>query len=481
MKPPIYNGLMKYISKQRIQFTYPGHKGKVRMRADTLCKFDTPTLADTDDIANPKGCILESEKLMSDIYGSDFCLYLSAGANAGIYALLASTCNAGDKVIVDPECSKSVINAITMLALIPVFLVRSYNSKYDINGGIPTDEMFGIVSENSDAKAMIIASPTYYGICTNIRKAAEITHDRGILLFVDESHGAHFNFSESLPESAVMCGADAVVQSCSKTIGSFPGSGMLHLCNGSLNPDRVREQLEIIQSGADSRSMLCALENAIFYAFENEKKFTLITKELERGKALINSRSDILWFSNEYNNGCNIDIVDPMKIVLNFKKMSLNAVDAAKILINKYGIEPLSYDKSNIVFSVSIYNNPAEIRKLINSCVSISKLVSSYPTANNDEETYTSVNEDRICVNTLPYKAFYCSGEKTEYAASIGRICRKGVFINPQNTPIIVPGEKITDAHINKIYEILSFGGNINGIDESGCIDVLSLSDSFYY
>lgn len=484
MKPPIYNGLMKYISKQRIQFTYPGHKGKVRMRADTLCKFDTPILEDTDDISNPKGCIAESENIMADIYGSGRCMYLSGGVNAGIYALLAATCNAGDKVIVDPECGKAIINAITMLALIPVFILRSYNAKYDIRGGISTDELYSVTGDNSDAKAMIITSPTYYGVCTNIRKAAEITHDRGIMLFVDESQGAHFNFSDNLPESSIMCGADAVVQSCGETLGAFPGSGLLHLCSGALHPENVREQLNMIQSGSDSRSMLCALENAVFYAFDNSKKMNLILKELERGREIINSRSDILWFANEYNNGCNIDITDPTKIVLNFKRMSISAADAAKILINKYGIEPLSYDNSNIVFSVSLYNNPAEIRKLINSCISISKLVSSAPAAANEPNDIfenESAGEERITVNTLPYKAFYCSGEKISYEGASGRICRKCVYVNPQTVPVIVPGEKITAYHIDKISEIISCGGNIGGLDENGCVDVLTLSDSFYY
>lgn len=477
MKPPIYNGLMRYISKQRIQFTSPGHKGKVRMRADSLCRFDVSNPAETDDMHNPKGFVAESEQQIADMFGSDKSFYLTAGASGGIYAALASICSAGDKIIVDPECDKSVINAITILALIPVFLKRNHNRKYDISGGIDTEELEYLTEQHRDAKAMLITSPTYYGVCANIKKAAEIAHDKKMLLIVDEALGAHFTFGEGFPPTALDSGADIVIHSCSKTLGGFSGSGLLHVCGGCISESTVREQLAIFQGGSDSFASVCATENAVEYAFKNSKKYASLLKEIERGKHIINHSTDLLWFDSEYNNGSGIDEVDRMRIVLNFSKVDISAGDAAKILINKYGIEPETADQNNLVFSVSLYNTPTEIRKLVNSCVSVAKLATLKINLEEDEPAPHS----RRVVKVLPYKAFNCEAENVHYRDSAGRLCRRMIYKLPHGTPLIIPGEKITDDHIAAIADIIGHGGMLSGLDSSHCIEVLSLSDSFRF
>ena len=477
MKPPIYNGLIKYISKQRIQFTSPGHKGKVRMRVDSLCKLDVANPAETDDFHNPNSFITESENQIAGIFGTDNSFYLTSGAAAGIYASLASVCNAGDKIIVDPECDKSVINAITILALIPVFLKRSHNRKYDISGGIDTEELEYLTEQHRDAKVMLITSPTYYGVCVNIRKAAEIAHGKKMLLVVDESLGAHFNFCSEFPDTALECGADVVIHSCSETLGGFSGSGLIHISRNAIAEDTIREQLAIYQGGSDSFASLCATENAIGYVFKNSKKYASLLKELERGKHVINHSTDIMWFDAEYNNGALIDRLDPLRVVLNFSKVDISATDAAKILVGKYGIEPETADRNNLVFTVSIYNTPTEVRRLVNSCVAIGKLACPKITLEEDE----LVPHRRKVVKVLPYKAFNCEGEKVHYMDSEGRLCRRLIYKCPHGTPIIIPGEKITAEHIARIGEIIRHGGALSGIDDSHRLEVLSLGDSFKF
>ena len=476
MKPHIYSGLMKYSTKRRIQFTSPGHKGKVKMKTDTLCRLDVTALSETDEILNPRSFILQSEKHIAGTFGAKRSYYLTGGASSGIYASLASICQAGDKVIVDPECDKAVINAITILALIPVFIKRMYNSKYGISGGINTEELEYLTERHRDAKAVIITSPTYHGVCANIRKAAEIAHGKNMYLIVDEALGMHFTFWDKFPEPALFCGADIVVHSCSKTLGGFSGSGLLHLRTEEIPDSLIREQLSVYQCGSGSTALLCATENAIIYARKNRKKYHMLLKEIERGKHLINRNTDVFWFDVEFNNGSEINLTDKTKIVLNFSKVDICASDAAKILINKYGIEPDSADRDNLIFSVSLYNSPSEVRKLINSCMSIAKLSSARFSLEENE----APTPPRKKVQVMPYKAFYCEGEKVDIEDSAGRLCRSVVYKSPHGTPIVIPGEKITNEHIETIKTILKYGGKINGVDEENHIEVLSLGDSFY-
>ncbi len=477
MKPPIYGLLMKYASNQKIKFSSPGHKGKIRMKTDNLCRID---IQSTDYDLN--AAIVKSEEEMAGIFGSSKSFYLTSGAAAGIYAALASICSPGDKVIVDPECDRAVINAITILALQPVFLKRSYCSKYSINGGISAAEAEYSIGECSDAKLIILTSPTYYGVCANIKRIVDIAHRHSIPVMVDESYGVHMNFITSAPQSALDCGADITVQDLSKTLGGFTGSGMLHLAQ-SINPvlaDTIESNLDIYQGSGKSTAMLCATENILLYAFSNSGKYHSLYKEIERGKEIISCKTGILWFDAEYNNGADINITDKTRIVLNFSKYTSPADEVADILYTKYGIEADYFDEDNIVFSVSLYNTASEIRKLVNSCLNISRLLT--PVNNTDEEDSSlELFDEGPKAVMSPYKAFYCSGEWVEPDMAVGKICRKPIYKVPSGTPIIIPGEKISIAQIEAIKELKAHKAKIHGLNEIGQIEVLSLSDSFYF
>lgn len=482
MKPPIYDMLMKYVSKQRIKFTTPAHKGKIRMKTDNLCSIDVESLPFLSGENNPSYAVKKSEEEIAGIFGASKSFYLCAGADAGIYASLSSICNPGDKVIVDPECDKAVINAITILALVPVFLKRSYCEKYSLNGGISTEKMEAAIESASDAKMIIVTSPTYYGVCTNIKKLTSLAHENNMLVMVDESYGAHFNFAKMSPQSALECGADIVVQSLSKTLGGFSGSGLLHLAESidKVTVATIEANLDIYGGGAISTALLCASENILFYAFKNSDKYNIIYKEIERGRQLISAKSDILWFDVENGNTCDIRQNDVTKIVLNFSKVNMTAYEAAQMLISKYGIECDYADEDNIVFSVSLYNTATEIRKLVNSILVISKMVQAV----DDEELEVYVPElfdEGPNAVMSPYKAFYCGGQWVDKDAAIGKICRKSISKMPHGTPIIIPGEKITSEQINTIKVLTECGVRIHGLNDNGQIEVLSLSDSFYF
>ena len=482
MKPPIYDMLMKYVSKQRIKFTTPAHKGKIRMKTDNLCSIDVESLPYLSGENNPYISVKKSEEEIAGIFGASKSFYLCAGIDAGIYASLSSVCNPGDKVIVDPECDKAVINAITILALVPVFIKRSYCEKYSLNGGISTEKMEAAIESANDAKLIIVTSPTYYGVCTNIRKLTSLAHENNMLVMVDESYGAHFNFAKMSPKSALECGADIVVQSLSKTLGGFSGSALLHLAESidKVTLATIEANLDIYGGGAKSTALLCASENILFYAFKNSDKYNVIYKEIERGKQLISAKSDILWFDVENGSTCDIRQNDVTKIVLNFSKVNMTAYEAAQILTGKYGIECDYADEDNIVFSVSLYNTATEIRKLINSILAISKVVQS---VEEDEfEVYVpELFDEGPNAVMSPYKAFYCGGQWVDMDVATGKICRKSISKMPHGTPIIIPGEKITQEQINTIKTLSECGVRIHGLGENGQIEVLSLSDSFYF
>ncbi len=482
MKPPIFNLLMKYVSKQRIRFSSPGHKGKIRMRTDNLLSLDVERVPYSDGNEHLEDAIKTSETEIAGIFSASKSYYLSGGTACGVYAALSAVCAPGDKVIVDPECDKTIINAITILALQAVFIKRSYSERYSINGGINTERIEKAISKCPDAKMIILTSPTYYGVCSNIKKASIIAHENNMLLMVDESYGAHFTFSKHSPDTALECGADIVVHSLSKTLGGFKGSALLHIAETieSRLSSTIEAILDIYEGERASSAMLCASENILFYAFKNADKYDVIFKELERGRKIINSRTDLLWFGVENGTGCDINQTDETKIVLNFSGVDMSAYEASVLLMNKYGIECDYADKENIVFSVSLYNTASEIRKLVNSILTLSRMMKS--TGKTDDETnMPELFDEGPNAVMSSYKAFHSGGDWVEPEAAIGKICRKAISKMPQGTPVIIPGEKITKEQIDMIKELKEMDVTLHGLRSDGKIEVLSLSDSFYF
>ena len=485
MKPPIYNVLAKYASKQRIKFCSPGHRNKIRMKTDNLCRIDVDKIPFIDSDTDYMGALIKSQEEISGIFASAKSFYLNNGTSSGILASLSSVCAPGDKVIVDQECDKAIIDAITVLALQPVFLKRTYCAKYSLNGGISTEEIENTIFQASDAKLIIITSPSYYGVCANIKKIVEYAHPKGIYVMVDESYGAHFNFAKHAPETALECGADIVVQSVSKTLGGFNGSGLLHLSQtiDESTTNSICANLDIYQSGGHSSAFTCATENVLMYAFANSGKYNLIYREIERGKQIIEDKTDILWFGAEQNNGSDIFCTDKSKLVLNFSLTNTSAAEAAQILMTKYGIEADYADKVNLVFSVSLYNTASDIRKLVNSCLAISRILvpADEEISYENEEYANELFDEGPRALMSPYKAFHSGGEWVSLDAAVGKICRKTVGRLPHGTPIIIPGEKINREMISTIISLTDYGVKIYGLSPDNKIEVLSLSDSFYY
>ena len=305
-----------------------------------------------------------------------------------------------------------------------------------------------------------------------------------MLVMVDESFGAHFALSKSLPEAALDSGADIVVQSLSKTLGGFSGCALLHLGH-TIDFDTktsIEANLDIYQGGATSTAMLCAAENILFYAFTNSAKYNTLLKEIERGKEIINQRTNLTWFDAEYDNECDINITDPTKIVFNFSEVNIDASEAYDIFTNKYGIEPDFADENNLVFSLSMYNTPSEIRKLINSCLVLDKLISPIEETPDTEEEFVAELFDAGPKAVMsPYKAFYSSSEVVDIDDSVGKICKRVICRLPQGTPIIIPGEKISQEQIETIKNLINRGAKIHGLNGKRLIEVLTLSDSFYF
>lgn len=308
MKKHIVNGLQAYIDGQNMPWHMPGHKRKgfnrksrnvnVTEVISDVYGMDVTEVYGLDDLHMPEEMIYRSQKELAKVYNTFASYYLINGATCGIMTAIAAT--HAKKLIVAKNCHKSVINTVQLLGLEAVYIeperlevCYGENDGYkrleiqsgedggnkkpeiqsgedgghesEIYGSIDTGKLEAICEKHSDVGAMVITSPTYEGIISDISAISKILHRYGILLIVDEAHGAHLPFMYKNDNLSAISYADIVVQSLHKTLPAMTQTALLHVINPLLNP-AVQKYKSIFMSSSPSYVMLCSMELAVDWA-----------------------------------------------------------------------------------------------------------------------------------------------------------------------------------------------------------------------
>ena len=344
-------------------------------------------------------------------------------------------------------------------------------------GGVNPEAIEKAIISNREAKAVLITSPTYFGIVSDIKAISIICKKYGVKLLLDEALGAHFGFCNSLPKPAVKLGADISTQSVHKSLGAFGGGALLHIADPQIDFQRVCDTLRMIESSSISPSLLCTLENAVFYAFENEDVFERIIAETQKYKKLIAENTPFCWLEGELQGADNVFDTDPLRMVLNLSHAKLDGYAVAEYLKNKADIEAESASENNVVFLVSIYNSTSEIRKLFHALTNLAKSVESKRVVVDDVVEHTAPGD--MDMRLTPESAFNASGEFVNAEYALERVSKRTIYRMPDEVPIVLPGEKIKNCHLLEISKIISANGTVKGLGADNTIEVVSLSDSF--
>ncbi len=466
MSLPINEGIANYTRKKRISFAMPGHKGHNVTAVKDLFPLDVTELDDTDNLLDPTSYIKRSQLELARMYGAKSSYYLLGGSTCGIYTMISLAVSEGDKIIVDRFCHKSVISAIILNGAIPVYVMPGYNYRFGFVGGMGRAEIDLAIMQNPDAKAMIITSPTYYGTVSDVASIADSAHRAGMLLLVDEAHGAHFHISPLLPQSAVKAGADMVVQSVHKTLGALSGGALLHI-NTDIDEDQVLTTLSMYQTSSPSYGCLCVLESAVFDGGNMKAAYGKIIAEIDRQRTRLNRMGKVYWVGAEMIGSCNVADIDKTRIVINFSSLPTTGYSIAKQLAGKYNIEVEMADEYNIVCIVTPYNKVSDIRNLARAIAYITAdMRPSHPRTATDDYPLP-------WVEMTPRRAHHAPREKVDMIDAVGRVCALPVCKYPPGIPILLPGEKIRAEHLKAITDSADRGATITGIDVMGKMSVV--------
>lgn len=408
----------------RYPFHMPGHK---RNKAFGIAgaDIDITEIEGFDNLHSAEGMIAELEDELSDIYNSKKSFISVNGSTCGVLAAVHAVCKRGDTVLIARNCHQSVYNACFLLQLFVEYLVPQFDEKYGIYREITQKTVDDALKRFPNASAVIITSPTYEGVVSNITATVPV--------IVDSAHGAHFSMAHWLPERAV---GDIVITSLHKTLPCLTQTAVVNVYNEKYI-DAVKQYMDIFETSSPSYVLINSVSKMV---------------EIIREKSLFDSLYQNLkrLYSIKLKNLEFIPVDDKTKINVSTVRSDLSGNEVADLL-RKMKIEPEMSDEVHVILMSTIGDTDEGFDLLIDALEQIDKKC-----LKGERKISPLPLPERVCEmwqaeNTM----------KTDFDSSAGLVCGESVFAYPPGIPILVPGEKISDGVVNYVKNALEHGTNI--------------------
>ena len=467
---PLFDALKEYVDRDTLPFHVPGHKKGVGIDkefknfiGENPFKIDVTVFKLVDSLHHPTGPIKKAQELVADAYESHASLFSIHGTSGAIQAMILAVVNDGDKIIVPRNVHKSVTSGIILSGAVPVFMEPEIDKKLGIAHGVTPETVEKTLKENPDAKAVLIINPTYYGVATDIKKIADTVHSYDIPLIVDEAHGPHLAFSEKLPMSALKAGADICAQSTHKIIGSLTQGSLLHVKSKYVDPKRVQQILNLMQTTSPSYIIMASLDCARRQIALEGKDLLQKTIELcKYTRDEINKIPGFYCFGEEVLGKPGSYSFDPTKLTISSRELGITGFELDMILADKYHIQMELSDFYNVL-AVGSFGDTKE---------GMDRLLSALKEISNDYYGKKEPVQDFLDIPAIPTKilnpreAFYSDKISIPLNESIGKISGEFLLAYPPGIPVLCPGEEITQEVVDYVHDLKRANLYVQGTED---------------
>ncbi|MCR5110475.1 MAG: aminotransferase class I/II-fold pyridoxal phosphate-dependent enzyme [Ruminococcus sp.] len=463
---PIYEALRKFRRMRVVPFDVPGHKrGRGNMElteflGEDCMNVDVNSMKPLDNLCHPVSVIKDAEMLAAEAFGAENAFFMVGGTTSAVQSMIMYACKSGDKIIMPRNVHRSAINALIITGAIPVYVNPDVNHQLGIALGMSVSQVEKAIKENPDAKAIMVNNPTYYGICSDLKRITEIAHAHGMLVLVDEAHGTHFYFGENFPITAMAAGADCASVSMHKSGGSLTQSSFL-LMGKNINSDYMRQVINLTQTTSASYLLLSSLDiSRKRLALSGREIFAKTVEMAEYARKEINDIGGYYAYSRELINGDSIYDFDVSKLSVYTLPIGLAGIEVYDLLRDEYDIQIEFGDIGNILAYISVGDRERDIERLISAMSEIKRRFGKSETGMLSQEYISPIVAER------PRKAFYADKISLPLDEAAGHVCSEFVMCYPPGIPILAPGELITPEIIEYIRYAKEKGCQMTGTED---------------
>lgn len=452
----LWERLVQWEKSGALPFHMPGHK-----RNRTLAPFldalsaglDVTEIPGFDDLHAPEEILKVAMERAAQLYGSEDAYFLVNGSTGGILAGIRAATRRGDRVLVSRACHKAVYHALELCSLRPVYLPQGILAEFGCPASLPPEQVEEALGAYPDIRLVILTSPSYEGVCSDVPSIVAAAHRRGIPVFVDEAHGAHLGLGGGFPPGAVAAGADLVVQSFHKTLPSLTQTAVLHRSGTLVSREEVTRQLGIFQTSSPSYLLLSSLEGCVSLLEQRgDELLQAWRRRLHRFEEGVYGLKHLHVLSGKERG---VFARDPSKIVIGTKGSSLSGLELSQRLRKEFGIQLEMASQFYAIAMTGMGDTNQAMEQLAQALLTI------------DGSCQGGVDENPLLELPLPKsclsmeEALMRPFHRCAWEEAAGQLAAESIWAYPPGIPLLVPGEVISPTLLAALSQRKAVGVNL--------------------
>ena len=436
---PLLDAYLSYFESKRQPFTIPGHKQRAsRLDAGLglVVDSDTPLYGGLDEIKLTNQVLKEAEALAASLWGSDYARFSTGGSTHANQAIILALGKPGDKVALSRTAHRSVLSALVLAGLEPIWLSPQIDAATGVPIGISVAEFEKVI--NQKPIALLLTEPGYLGTLSDLPALIKAAHAHAIPVIVDAAWGGHFGFSNTVPAHCLAVGADALITSTHKALPGYSASAILIAQGKYLNLERIEQSFETTHTTSPAGAPLASIDGcrALLHTRGQELISELVIN-IEAFKSEVQSHFDLSIFLNtaDFPTGR----FDPTKIVLRANQLGASGVEIENALQAQL-IRVEMADSDTIVFLATLVDSKEDFNHLATALIPILKSQQKSP-----RTTATSLSWSVIPTVAISMRdAYFAETEMVSAEKAVGRTSADLIAPYPPGVAVVAPGEVLT-------------------------------------
>lgn len=443
----IQEQLYSFLQEDSYPMHMPGHKRSQEFTMPNPYQLDVTEVEGTDNLHHPEEGIRDLMNTLKHMYRTDESYVLVGGSTCGILAAVSACCQKGDRILIDRGCHRSVYHSIYLLDLKPEYLVAEQDKALGISLGITAKQVREKL-QLQKVSAVLITSPTYEGVVSDIQQIAQIAHEFGVPLIVDQAHGAHLGWwhktDSSVAPSAIGQDADVVVESLHKTLPALTQTALLHVKSSRVSIRMVERYLDIYETSSPSYPLMYSVDQCIQWLQQNPDRFFKYWQQLRQFEKQMGSLQVLYLWQHEKK--------EPSKLVIATGTSEFSGIELAHVLRQKYHIQVELEAEKYVLAMTTVCDTTEGILQLARAIQEIDKelLQRGMRRQRQDTPSFSFPLQGGPVRQSL-YEAWNAPARAICLEQAVGQVAAEFGFLYPPGIPFLVPGEMITESMVAMI------------------------------
>ncbi len=486
----LFEKLIRYSENDIYPYHMPGHKRKpFGMLPGELSRIDITEIDGFDNLHQPEGILDGLQREAAGLYGAEESFYLVNGSTCGILSAVSCALPEGGHILMARNCHRSAYHGIYLRGLRATYLYPPYLEEYGIYDALEPEEVRRALEREPDIGAVLVVSPTYEGRISDIRAIADIVHERGIPLIVDEAHGAHLGLADGFPKNSCQQGADLVIHSVHKTLPALTQTALLHVNGQRIDRGLLRRFLRIYQSSSPSYLLMAGIDNALRYVgLQGQEAFGAFRQRFEAMLDRLRGCRHLRFLTDAG------DRQDTGKLLISTKQSGLTGKQLYDILLGRYHLQPEMASTGFVLAMFTVNDREEAYRRMTEALLAIDGALEEGMAHTPEKRAEGRAAEapgsgeyrpgaGALCgegagesaghgrnrgtgrSGAIPLaKAWDMPTEQIALAESEGRYIGEFINLYPPGVPLLVPGERMTGELIGMISEAEEQGLEVQGV-----------------